>query len=373
MDFNEGTWNAYRETNRVFACAIAAEVQDGDMIWIHDYHLMILPEMLREEIGNNKSHVKIGFFLHTPFPSSEIYRALPVRHELLRAVLHSDLIGFHTWDYARHFLRSCERILGLQYHVAADGVNFAGRFIRVGTYPIGIDPEKWHAGLKTAKVQERIAALAHKFQGMQLIVGVDRLDYIKGVQQKLHAFEVFLTEHPECVGKVVLVQVAVPSRGDVDKYQDLRESVERLVGSINGRFGRLKSVTRFLHPRLLERSNHAVLGTFEFTPIHYIYQSVPFDELIALYAASDACLVTSTRDGMNLVSFEYAACQQKRHGVMLLSEFTGAAQSLTGSVVFNPWDAEELARSLHQAVTMSPEEREERYNTLAAYVNHYTR
>ena len=248
MTFNEGHWNAYRETNRIFARTIAADVQDGDMIWIHDYHLMILPEMLREEIGNTKSNVKIGFFLHTPFPSSETYRALPVRHELLRAVLHSDLVGFHTWDYARHFLRSCERILGLKNGVQVNGFDFLGRFVHVGTYPIGIDPEKWHAGLQTPKVQERIAALGRQFQGVQLMVGVDRLDYIKGVPQKLHAFEVFLTEHPECVGNVMLVQIAVPSRGDVDDYKELRESVERLVGRINGKFGASQPPTQSLCP-----------------------------------------------------------------------------------------------------------------------------
>jgi trehalose 6-phosphate synthase len=198
-------------------------------------------------------------------------------------------------------------------------------------------------------VQDRIAVLERKFEGVKLIVGVDRLDYIKGVPQKLHALEVFLTEHPEWIGKVVLVQVAVPSRQDVEEYQNLRAVVNELVGRINGKF-----------------------GTIEFMPIHFLHQSVSFEELTALYAVSDACLVSSTRDGMNLVSYEYIACQRKRHGVMILSEFTGAAQSLNGALIVNPWNTEELAGAIHDAVTMSPEQREVNFKKLEKYVFKYT-
>jgi len=221
--------------------------------------------------------------------------------------------------------------------------------VTVGAFPIGIDPEKFEEGLKKPKVQERIATLERKFQGVKLIVGVDRLDYIKGVPQKLHALEVFLTEHPEWIGKVVLVQVAVPSRQDVEEYQNLRAVVNELVGRINGKF-----------------------GTIEFMPIHFMHKSVSFDELIALYAVSDVCLVSSTRDGMNLVSYEYIATQQRRHGVMILSEFTGAAQSLNGSLIVNPWNTEELADAIHDAVTMGEEQRAINYQKLAKYVNKYT-
>ena len=180
-------------------------------------------------------------------------------------------------------------------------------------------------------------------------MGVDRLDYIKGVPQKLHALEVFLTEHPEWIGKVVLVQVAVPSRQDVEEYQNLRAVVNELVGRINGKF-----------------------GTIEFMPIHFMHKSVSFDELIALYSVSDVCLVSSTRDGMNLVSYEYIATQEKRHGVMILSEFTGAAQSLNGSLIVNPWNTEELADSIHDAVTMGDEQRNLNYQKLSKYVRKYT-
>lgn len=347
ITFDESAWEGYTEANRLFAKAVAKDVQDNDMVWVHDYHLMLMPAMLREEIGNTKKNVKIGFFLHTPFPSSEIYRILPVRNEILLGVLHCDLIGFHTYDYCRHFLSSCSRILGLA--TTPNGVEFQGKVVTVGAFPIGIDPEKFDEGLQKPKVQERIAALEKKFQGVKLIVGVDRLDYIKGVPQKLHALEVFLTEHPEWIGKVVLVQVAVPSRQDVEEYQNLRAVVNELVGRINGKF-----------------------GTIEFMPIHFMHKSVSFDELIALYSVSDVCLVSSTRDGMNLVSYEYIATQEKRHGVMILSEFTGAAQSLNGSLIVNPWNTEELADSIHDAVTMGDEQRNINYQKLSKYVRKYT-
>ncbi|KAK7422083.1 Trehalose-6-P synthase/phosphatase complex synthase subunit [Neonectria punicea] len=347
ITFDESAWAAYQEVNRLFAKTVIKDVQDGDLIWVHDYHLMLLPQMLREEIGNSKKNVKIGFFLHTPFPSSEIYRILPVREALLTGLLDCDLIGFHTYDYARHFLSSCSRIL--ETPTTPNGVDWNGRFVTVGAFPIGIDPDNFVEGLKKPKVQERIAALSRKFEGVKLIVGVDRLDYIKGVPQKLHALEVFLTEHPEWIGKIVLVQVAVPSRQDVEEYQNLRAVVNELVGRINGKF-----------------------GTIEFMPIHFLHQSVSFDELTALYAVSDVCLVSSTRDGMNLVSYEYIATQRDNHGVMILSEFTGAAQSLNGSLIVNPWNTEELANAIHDAVTMSPEQREANYKKLERYVFKYT-
>ncbi|EGC42459.1 alpha,alpha-trehalose-phosphate synthase [Histoplasma capsulatum var. duboisii H88] len=290
ITFDESAWYAYRDANRLFAKAIANDVKDGDLVWVHDYHLMLLPAMLREEIGTSKKNVKIGFFLHTPFPSSEIYRILPVRNELLLGVLHCDLIGFHTYDYARHFLSSCSRILGLS--TTPNGVEFQGKIITVGAFPIGIDPEKFTEGLKKEKVQKRITALEQKFQGVKLMVGVDRLDYIK--------------------------------------------------------------------------------GTVEFMPIHFMHKSVNFDELIALYAVSDVCVVSSTRDGMNLVSYEYIATQKKRHGCLVLSEFAGAAQSLNGSIIVNPWNTEELANAFQEAVTMSDEQRTLNFSKLDKYVSKYT-
>lgn len=270
-----------------------------------------------------------------------------MRKEILLGVLESDLLGFHTYDYARHFLSSCTRILGLS--TMPNGVEFEGRYIHVGTFPIGIDPEKFTDALKETKIQNRIAQLKSRFGDCKVIVGVDRLDYIKGVPQKMHAMEVFLSQHPEWVGKVVLVQLAVPSREDVEEYQQLRSTINELVGRINGQY-----------------------GTVEFVPIHFMHRSIPFDELVALYAAADVCLVSSTRDGMNLVSYEYISAQQEKHGVLILSEFAGAAQSLNGSIIVNPWNTEELANAIHEAVTMPEDIRKANHQKLYRYVTKYT-
>ncbi|KAJ3210692.1 Trehalose-6-P synthase/phosphatase complex synthase subunit [Clydaea vesicula] len=230
-----------------------------------------------------------------------------------------------------------------------NGVEFEGNKVHVGTFPIGIDPVKFSESLKNSKVQERIASLQEKFKGKKLIVGVDRLDYIKGVPQKLQALENFLTNYPEWQGKVVLVQVAVPSREGVADYQHLDTVVNELVGKINGRF-----------------------GTVEYMPIHYIHNSVNFEELVSLYSAADACIITSTRDGMNLVSYEYICCQREKHGVLILSEFTGAAQSLNGSIIVNPWNTEELTSSIYEAVTMPEQQKALNHDKLYNIVTKYT-
>ena len=350
ITFDESAWQGYSDANRIFAKEIASNLKDSDLVWVQDYHLMLLPAMLREEIAAMEvkpKNVKIGFFLHTPFPSSEIYRILPVRNDILEGVLHCDLIGFHTYDYCRHFVSACGRILSLP--TTPSTVHYQGKMVAVAPFPIGIDPEKFATQLQTQETKGRIANLKGRFKNVKIIVGVDRLDYIKGVPQKLHALEVFLTEHPEWIGKVVLVQVAVPSRGEVEEYQNLRAVVNELVGRINGKF-----------------------GSIEFTPIHFLHKSVNFTELTALYAISDVCLVSSTRDGMNLVSYEYIASQQQGHGVLILSEFAGAAQSLNGAIVVNPWNTEELAGSIYDAVNLSDEQRLINYTKLAKYVNKYT-
>ncbi|MCO5585019.1 hypothetical protein L7F22_038951 [Adiantum nelumboides] len=375
MNFDEENWLAYREANLLFAEKVRSVVKQGDMVWKHVRHGVDGTSHLQgseglaapkkdqsnrpartiesgEGLGTSdgsasRGAIKIGFFLHTPFPSSEIYRILPVRREILLGILHCDLIGFHTYDYARHFLSSCTRILGLP--TMPNGAEFEGRYVHVGTYPIGIEPSQFEEGLRRESVQTRIKALERKFEGVKIIVGVDRLDYIKGVPQKLHALETFLQDHPEWIGKVVLVQVAVPSRQDVEEYQNLRAIVNEAVGRINGRF-----------------------GTVESMPIHFLHRSVNFDELCALYAISDACLVTSTRDGMNLVSYEYIACQKEKHGVMILSEFAGAAQSLNGSLIVNPWDKFAVADAIHEALTMPSETKQKNFGKLSAYVEKHT-
>ncbi|TYJ55489.1 alpha,alpha-trehalose-phosphate synthase (UDP-forming) [Cryptococcus floricola] len=429
MNFDAENWLAYREANMRFADTVSSMVQAGDMVWVQDYHLMLLPmllrsmitgesaqgEMVRQELGrvkegvddsvvkevlkmdpgvsegvadegvellddveeeggeathahgrphfsrdmstfqkqeavakeNGKEGVRIGFFLHTPFPSSEIYRILPVRREILLGVLQCDLIGFHTYDYARHFLSSCTRILGLE--TQPNGIEFEGRYCQVGTFPIGIDPHQFTEGIQKESIRTRLRQMEARFEGCKVILGVDRLDYIKGIPQKLHALEVFLTQHPEWIGKVVLVQLAIPSRQDVEEYQNLRACVNELVGRINGRF-----------------------GTVESMPIHFMHKSVPFEELTAMYALSDACLVTSTRDGMNLVAYEYISSQAERNGSMILSEFAGAAQSLNGSLLINPWDVQSTADAIHQSLTLGPEQRKSNWQKLYNYVSKYT-
>ncbi|KAG9010063.1 Trehalose-6-P synthase/phosphatase complex synthase subunit [Tulasnella sp. 427] len=376
MNFDEANWLAYRQANLKFARVVRNLLQDGDMVWVQDYHLMLMPKMLRSMIEGTGSGdddldelehllkevdpvedpapvnatisgIKIGFFLHTPFPSSEIYRILPVCREILLGVLTCDLLGFQTYDYARHFLSSCTGVLGIP--TMPNGLIHEGRYAQVGTFPVGIDLEQFVDGLQTEPVMKNLEEFEQRFKGVKLIVGVDRLDYIKGLPQKLHALEVFLSQHPEWVGKVVLVQLAIPSRGDVEDYQNLRATVNELVGRINGRF-----------------------GTVQFMPIHYMHKSLPFPELLALYAVSDVCLVTSTRDGMNLVSYEYIACQQERNGVMILSEFAGAAQSLNGSLVVNPWDSQAVADAIHEALTMDPETRKANQQKLFKYVSKYS-
>ncbi|ODV69917.1 alpha,alpha-trehalose-phosphate synthase [Hyphopichia burtonii NRRL Y-1933] len=348
MNFDENAWAAYIEANRQFASKIASQVDDNDLVWVHDYHLMLLPQMLRQELGNSKKNVRIGFFLHTPFPSSEIYRILPVRQEILTGVLSCDLIGFHTYDYARHFLSSVSHIVP-KVKTLPNGIEFEGRSISIGAFPIGIDVDKFTEGVTKDSVVERINQLKNKFQDTKIIVGVDRLDYIKGVPQKLHAFEVFLTENPEWIGKVVLVQVAVPSRGDVEEYQSLRATVNELVGRINGKF-----------------------GTVEFVPIHFMHKSIPFDELISLYHISDVCLVSSTRDGMNLVSYEYIACQEEKNGSLILSEFAGAAQSLNGAIIVNPWNIEELSDAIKESLTLPSEKKKLNFQKMFDYISKYT-
>lgn len=336
-------WAAYSKANHRFAEAVMQVYQPGDLVWVQDYHLMLLPSLLRKRLRD----VIIGFFLHTPFPSSEVYRILPVRNKILQGVLAADLIGFHTYDYARHFLSVCTRILGLE--ASPKGVNYKNRFAHVGIFPIGIDPNAFISALGTQSVQDGIANLSSKFRGKKVLLGVDRLDYIKGVPHKLMAFETLLARHPEWKGQVVLIQIAVPSRTEVEAYKELITQTNELVGRINGKY-----------------------SSFEYSPIIFMNQSVNFNHLCALYSLADVAVVTSIRDGMNLVSYEYVMCQQERHGVLVLSEFAGSAQSLSSAIRVNPWNIEELASALHEALSLTDRERELKHWKLYHYVTKHT-
>ncbi|GAB9467761.1 Alpha,alpha-trehalose-phosphate synthase [Globisporangium polare] len=348
--FDFRLWDAYKLANKLFAQAVNQVYRDGDFVWVHDYHLMNLPSLLRKR----HPKCKIGWFLHTPFPSSEMYRTLPVGKQILEGLLGADLLGFHTYDYARHFLSACARIPGSTS--SPKGIEFEDHFSSVGVFPIGIDPEHFEKILASDATQKRIKELCVKFAGFKIIIGVDRMDYIKGIPHRLLAMERFLAAYPERRESVVLIQIAVPSRTGVQEYQELGATVNELVGRINGRF-----------------------GTLQHSPVHYIHQSVTPTELVALYNVADVCLVTSIRDGMNLVSYEYVVCQSKPcegrregPGVLVLSEFAGSAQSLSGAIRVNPWNNTDMANALEYALTLPAMEREYRQTNLYRYVETHT-
>ncbi|KAJ8761922.1 hypothetical protein K2173_006524 [Erythroxylum novogranatense] len=340
----QSQFDAYKKANQMFADVVYKHYEDGDVVWCHDYHLMFLPKCLKEY----NSEMKVGWFLHTPFPSSEIHRMLPSRTELLKSVLAADLVGFHTYDYARHFVSACTRILGLEG--TPEGVEDQGKLTRVAAFPIGIDSDRFIRALELPQVQEHMKELKERFAGRKVMLGVDRLDMIKGIPQKILAFEEFLEENPEWRDKVVLLQIAVPTRTDVPEYQKLTSQVHEIVGRINGRFGTLTAV-----------------------PIHHLDRSLDFHALCALYAVTDVALVTSLRDGMNLVSYEFVACQASKKGVLILSEFAGAAQSLgAGAILVNPWNIQEVAASIGYALNMAADEREKRHHHNFMHVTTHT-
>ncbi|KAL2827804.1 glycosyl transferase [Aspergillus cavernicola] len=352
IPFNEDAWKSYQRVNSIFAETIAAEAQPGDLIWVHDYHLLLLPLYLRARLKEKgMTHCAIGFTLHTPFPAEDFWRALPVQRELLQGVLGCDLVGFHTDEYRRNFVECCSR--GLDVRVSGGGdegiqrVEYEGHTVGVGMFIVGIEPQKFTDGLRDAReVQRRVEELEERYAKKVLILGVDRLDSTKGLVQKLQGYDYFLQHHPEMKTRVVLIQVAIPSREDVKEYQDLEREICTLVGKINGEH-----------------------STPDGTPIIYIHHSIPFTDLTALYRISDICLITSRRDGMNLVAAEYVACQKDRYGVLVLSDLAGAASFMgTGSITFNPSSAQQLSDSIYKAATMSGEERKRGYESLEEFV-----
>ncbi|KAK6124157.1 hypothetical protein DH2020_042066 [Rehmannia glutinosa] len=331
---------AYKEANQMFADVVNEHYRDGDVVWCHDYHLMFLPKCLKEH--NNK--MKVGWFLHTPFPSSEIHRTLPSRSELLRSVLAADLVG--TLKDLQYYELECQRVHSYSgAQGTPDGVEDQGKLTRVAAaFPIGIDSERFVRALELPQVKDHIKELKERFAGRKVMLGVDRLDMIKGIPQKILAFEKFLEENPIWRDKVVLVQIAVPTRTDVPEYQKLSSQVHEIVGRINGRFGSLTAD-----------------------------RSLDFHALCALYAVTDVALVTSLRDGMNLVSYEFVACQASKKGVLILSEFAGAAQSLgAGAILVNPWNVTEVAASIGYALTMPADEREKRHRHNFTHVTTHT-
>ena len=332
-------WDAYVAVNERFADAVAAQYRPGDVIWVHDYQLMLVPEALRRRLPD----ARIGFFLHIPFPSSDVFATLPQRERILRGLLGADLIGFHTARDSAHFALSLGRILGQQ--VDGDSVACDGRSARLGVFPMGVDAEDFARRGRDERVEEQVGRVRGD-GSCALLVGVDRLDYTKGIPRRLLAFEDLLKRHPEMQGCVRLTQVVVPSRSNVDAYRRLRKDVNGLVGSINGNF-----------------------GTADWVPIHYMYRSLPEHELLALYRAADLMVVTPLRDGMNLVAKEFVATREDEGGMLLLSEFAGAAAELRDAVLVNPYDVEGTAAAMHRALSMPDAERRRRMRAMRRLVH----
>jgi trehalose 6-phosphate synthase/phosphatase len=321
-------WNAYRDVNEAFADVIAREHRPGDIVWVHDYHLMLLPALLRARLP----HERIGFFLHIPFPSSEVFRVLPRRRELLDGLLGADVIGFHTFAYMRHFMTSLLHLEGIEADI--DRIWTRGREIALGVFPMGVDAAAFGRLAADGDVKARVEAIRGEAGGRRIVLGVDRLDYTKGIPHRLAAIESLLDRHPALRDSLRYIQIAVPSRGTVDAYQQLRKTVEERVGHINGGYGSVGS-----------------------SPVHYMHRSVSPEDLAALYCAADVMLVTPLRDGMNLVAKEFVAARGDEDGVLVLSEFAGAAEELNGAITVNPYDVESVADAIHRAISMPAEER----------------
>ena len=336
VEFDPEGWTAYVEANRRFRDAVLEILAPGDLVWVHDYHLMLLPGLLREA---NPS-AAVGFFLHIPFPASEVFRILPRRAELLRGLLGADLFGFQTHADLQHFRASLLRICGTESRM--DRVKGSVNYTRLEALPIGIAPEEFARFIEKDKAtQQAFEEHRRRFQGQKILLAVDRLDYTKGIPHRLRSFRRLLERAPRLRGKVVLVQVAVPSRERIPLYEELRHEVSELVGEINGEF-----------------------GAPDWTPVVYMRRGIARSELVALYAAADVGWVTPLRDGMNLVAKEYVACQRRAEGVLLLSEFAGAAAEMGEAFLVNPYDEDRTAEVLETILDLPLEDRRERMTAL---------
>src|SRR5690606_25425820 len=338
--------------NQKFANAVLEHAEDGDTIWIHDYQLLLVPQLIKEQRPNTN----IGFFLHIPFPSYEIFRAFPWREELMNGMLGADLIGFHTYDYERHFLSSVKRIMRLE--VKFNEIYFHDRVVKVDSFPMGIDYAKFHdAALnhttqnleQRSELQQRLDDHVQADKNTKLILSIDRMDYTKGIPNRIRAFEYFLNQFPQFKEKVRLVMLAVPSRSDVPQYQLLKKETDERVGRINGQF-----------------------ATINWTPIWYFYRSLPFENLIDLYTSSDIALITPVRDGMNLVAKEYVATRTNKDGVLILSEMAGASKEMNEALLINPYNFAGIANTLKKALEMSVDEQQKRMTILQKRLQRYT-
>jgi trehalose 6-phosphate synthase/phosphatase len=336
VHYDDQDWETYRKVNQQFADKILETATEDDLVWIHDYQLLLVPQMLREK----KPKMSIGFFLHIPFPSYEIFRILPWRKEIIEGLLGADLIGFHTFDYQRHFLSTVRRLLG--FEVNFNEISHGHRVIKTDIFPMGIDYEKFYnASLEQkkravkdkSKVQREMEKYILTNPEIKLVISIDRLDYTKGIEKRLQAIDYFLENNPDYTEKITLIMITVPSRAKVAQYQQMKSEVDELVGRINGKH-----------------------GTINWMPVWYFYRSFPFEDLIDLYSTCDIALVTPNRDGMNLVAKEYIATKIDKKGVLILSEMAGAARELGEAILVNPNNMKELSDAIKQAAEMPDEE-----------------
>lgn len=344
--FNREEWVDYKSVNQYFALACAKIARPKDLIWVQDYQLGLVPQLLREK--GLPQNARIGYFLHIPFPSFDLFRALPWAEEILRGMLGASLIAFHVDEYCDHFFDCVENILNLRCDRMRGEIILEGRKIHVRAIPIGIDVKEIYNLVEKDGIKKQ-AQLLHKQTGCEhLVVGVDRLDYTKGIFKRLKALEMFFKIHPDRRGKVSMVQLAVPSRTSIVRYQQLREEIEQLVGHINGLY-----------------------ATPNWTPVTYMCRSLPFDQLVTLYLAGDVAMVTPLRDGMNLVAKEYVAAHHRRPGALILSQLAGAAHQLTEAILVNPYDEDGMAFALEKALNLSEEDKTLMMNSLNRKVAHY--
>lgn len=344
-DFNPRHWPYYLKVNERFAEKVCDHSGPDDFIWVHDYHLIHVAEFIRRRAIDRKT----GFFLHIPFPPLDIFIKLPWRAQILRALLAYDLIGFQTGRDRRNFI-NCVRQLIPDVRTSGKGhlmhVDLGDRTVKVGSFPIGLDAKGLRQAVESHEVRRHVAEYRGHFSGMTVVLGVDRLDYTKGLPERLYAFRNALDRYPELRGKTVMVLVVAPSRETAPGYAELKAKIERLVGSINGTYSQPGWV-----------------------PVHYHYQQFRREELIALYRIADIAFVTPLKDGMNLVAKEYCVCQKGGQGVLILSEFAGAAAQLhRGALLVNPHDVEGMADAIRRAIEMGAEEKRQRMQRLRGVI-----
>ncbi|HKV54683.1 MAG TPA: trehalose-6-phosphate synthase [Candidatus Binataceae bacterium] len=340
--FSTQQWNRYVRVNGTFASIAATEANPGDVLWVQDFHLALVPRMVREQ----RRDVPIGIFWHVPFPPEQLMRILPWREEFIRGMLGADLIGFHTQSYATHFLNCCNRILNLKVDHARGEIMVDGRRVRAAPFPLGIPADFFSDLASMPRVEARAQRIRRSLGSQIMVLGVDRLDYTKGILERLLGFERFLEQNPSWHRRVTLVLIAVPSRTKVSDYANLKRQLDEQVGQLVGRF-----------------------SSEGWVPLRYLYTQFGAEELVAYYRAADVALLTPLRDGMNLVAKEFVASHTGDDGVLILSEFAGAAEELTEALLVNPYDTDQIAERLLQAVEMDPDEKAERLRAMRAKVH----